>query len=369
MDTHIDTTASISSHDSADLFKFVVEEGNGVKGLVDSNISFVPSCFVHPLHEQIDPKQVIIDASPYLTKPIDLSGLKGEEKRVVVDELCGAAAKLGFFQVINHGVPLEVMQLVKQAAHTFFNLSPEKKAVFLKGRTPCPRVVYGTSFLPEQEKSLGWRDNLRMIYADDQEAMQFWPQECRDAVLNYLRATNKMIHEILNTLLKGLGVKLDESTMTQYIEDRVVYLNYYPNCPNPQLTFGASRHSDMATLTILLQDDTGGLFFKVEDKGWIEIPPVEGALVINIGDTLEILSNGRYKSAEHRVTVNSTKARVSVPIFASPRSGTMIGPLLPDKDGNTLYRKLLFGEYNAYYFKANNLGKKSLDYAKSTEDK
>ena len=111
---------------------------------------------------------------------------------------------------------------------------------------------------------------------------------CRDAVLNYLRATNKMIHEILNTLLKGLGVKLDESTMTQYIEDRVVYLNYYPNCPNPQLTFGASRHSDMATLTILLQDDTGGLFFKVEDKGWIEIPPVEGALVINIGDTLEV---------------------------------------------------------------------------------
>ncbi|RWR76833.1 putative leucoanthocyanidin dioxygenase [Cinnamomum micranthum f. kanehirae] len=120
----------------------------------------------------------------------------------------------------------------------------------------------------------------------------------------------------------------------------------------------------MATLTILLQDDIGGLFFKVEYKGWIEMPPVEGAFIINIGDTLEILSNGRFNSAEHRVTVNSTKARVFMLIFASPRSDTMIGPLLPDKDGNTLYRKLFFEEYNAYYFKANNLGKKSLDYVK-----
>ncbi|KAJ8618314.1 hypothetical protein MRB53_014500 [Persea americana] len=180
-----------------------------------------------------------------------------------------------------------------------------------------------------------------------------------------------MVHAILSTLLRGLGVELDESAVTQYVEARGVNMNYYPICPRPDLTVGVGRHSDLATLTILLQDDVGGLFVKVEDNGWIEIPPVEGALVINVGDTLEILSNGRYKSAEHRVIANSTKARVSVPLFASPRSQTMIGPLpgLPEKDGKTVYRKVKFGEYTANYFGATHQGKKTLDFAKITNEK
>ncbi|KAJ8623826.1 hypothetical protein MRB53_032356 [Persea americana] len=148
--------------------------------------------------------------------------------------------------------------------------------------------------------------------------MQFWRHECRDAVLDYMRATNKMINAITSTLLKGLGVELDESTMTQ-----------------------------------------------------IEIPPVEGALIINVGDTLEILSNGRYKSVEHRVIASSTKARVSVLIFVNPGSSTVIGPLpgLPEKDGKTVYRKLMVGEYYAYYYEANHLCKKTLEYAKFTKEK
>lgn len=69
-----------------------------------------------------------------------------------------------------------------------------------------------------------------------------------------MRATNKMINAITSTLLKGLGVELDESTMTQYIEARIMNLNYYPSCPNPELTVASYRHTDFATFTILLQD-------------------------------------------------------------------------------------------------------------------
>lgn len=173
-----DAPSPISGYDEAELFEFVVKQGNGVKGLADSNIASVPPRYVQPLSERIDPKQAI-DASPYLAKPIDLSGLEGEKKGEIVDALCGAAEKLGFFQVVNHGVPLEVLARAKQAAHTFFNLPPEKKAVFLKGKTPCRRVFYGTSFLPEKEKSLEWKDYVSMVYVDNEEAMQFWPHECR----------------------------------------------------------------------------------------------------------------------------------------------------------------------------------------------
>lgn len=86
---------------------------------------------------------------------------------------------------------------------------------------------------------------------------------------------------------------------------------------------------------------------------------------------VKILSNGRYKSAEHRVIANSTKAQVSVPLFVSPRSRTMIGPLpgLPEKDGERVYRKVMFGEYTAYYFGASHQGKKTLDFAKITYEK
>lgn len=92
-------------------------------------------------------------------------------------------AGLGFFQVVNHGVPIQVLEHVKEAVHCFFNLPPEKKAVYLKGKTPCANVFYGTSFSPETEDSLEWKDYLSHIYTNDDEAMQFWPLECRFVLL------------------------------------------------------------------------------------------------------------------------------------------------------------------------------------------
>ncbi|KAF6172438.1 hypothetical protein GIB67_006951 [Kingdonia uniflora] len=290
-----------SSFDESKIYEFVVNKGYGVKGLVDSGITSVPSRYIHPPNERID-RTKTIDASPYLVPPIDLSELEGNKKDEIIKTICRAAEMLGFFQVVNHGVSDEVMERVKFAAHTFFNLPPEEKAVYLKSK--CTNVSYGTSFSPEVENSLEWKDYLSLLYMDDEEALRLWPKQC--------------------------------------------------------------RHSDLAALTVLLQDGIGGLYVKVEDKGWIEIPPVKGALVINVGDTFEILSNGRYKSAEHRAVASSTKARVSIPIFTSPRPHTMIGPFpgLPEKDGKIVYKQLLFGDYMTNFFGGAHQGKKTLDFAK-----
>ncbi|OVA11977.1 Oxoglutarate/iron-dependent dioxygenase [Macleaya cordata] len=353
----------------SDVFEFVVKNGHGVKGLADTGLTTVPPRYIHPPQERIDRKDTI-DSTPYLGPPIDISGLLelgGENKDEISKTLCAAAEKLGFFQVVNHGVSHEVMENAKRAAHIFFNLPREKKVPYLRENSPCPHVHYGTSFSPEAEKSLEWKDYLSMVYInDDEEVQKFWPTECRDAALAYLKSASKMIHGILSALLRGLGVDIDESTILSYSDARAVNMNFYPPCPNPELTVGVGRHSDLAALTILLQDDIGGLFVKAENKGWIEIPPVEDALVINVGDTLEILSNGKYKSAEHRALASTTRARVSVPIFVSPIPPTTIGPLpgLPEKHGKTVYRQLLFGEYKDNYFKGAHQGKATLDFAK-----
>ena len=113
----------------------------------------------------------------------------------------------------------------------------------------------------------------------------------RDQVLEYMRGSELVIQRLLEALMKRIN------------------LNYYPICPNPELTVGIGRHSDVSTLTILLQDDIGGLLVRGNNDSWVHVPPISGSLVINVGDALQIMSNGRCKSIEHRVVANGSKNR------------------------------------------------------------
>ncbi|KAL4310711.1 hypothetical protein GQ457_01G003040 [Hibiscus cannabinus] len=351
------------------LFNFAVRDGNGVKGIVDSGLSTVPPAYIQPPAEQIDKKNASICDMP----PIDLSKLGGPDHDEVVNQIVGAAETLGFFQVINHGVPVELLDSLKQTAHNFFGLPAERKAVYRKEVSPSPLVNYGTSFLPEKERALEWKDYISMTYTNDIEALQQWPVECRDDALQYLKTSHEMVRKLIAALLGNLGVELDDSNINTFIEKKTVNMNFYPTCPNPELTVGVGRHSDIGTLTVLLQDGIGGLYVKVpeevdtEKRGeWVEIPPISGALVINIGDTLQILSNGRYKSAEHRVRTTSTKSRVSIPLFAGPEPTQKIAPLpqAVKKDGAARYREFVMLDYIKSFFENPHDGKKTLEFVK-----
>ncbi|XP_042487080.1 scopoletin 8-hydroxylase-like [Macadamia integrifolia] len=357
--------------DGNSLFDFVVRQGNGVKGLVDSGLPTVPNEYIQPLEERIS-KQ---DVRKHLEQPIDLSELDGPNHGKIVKALTRAAETIGFFQVVNHGVPVEVLERLKVAAHRFFNQPPEKKAVYLKGVSPTPFVTYGTSYVPEKEKVLMWKDTLSMVYTCDDDAMKYWPEEVREDELCFLKTSPDMVRKIMGVLFESLGVKLDDPMADAYFGARMCNMNFYPQCPNPDLAVGAVRHSDIGTLTVLLQDGIGGLHVKMEDerdaenKGeWVEIPPVPGALVINIGDILQILSNGRYKSAEHRVRTTSMQSRVSCPLFYSPQLATKITPLphVVEKDGRAHYNEVSFQDYISNFVGKAHVGKKSLDFVKIT---
>jgi len=164
-----------SFNSSNSLYDFVVRDGNGVKGLVDSGVSEVPERYIQPPRERIRKHDSGVCDDP----PIDLSKLNGAEHEKVVDEIARAAETLGFFQVVNHGVPLELLESLKDAAHTFFSLPPEKKAVYCSGVSPSPRVKYGTSFVPEKEKALEWKDYISMTFSSEEEALQYWPNQCK----------------------------------------------------------------------------------------------------------------------------------------------------------------------------------------------
>ncbi|XWS16798.1 hypothetical protein CRYUN_Cryun33cG0011000 [Craigia yunnanensis] len=359
-----------SLDDDSSLFNFVVRDGNGVKGMVDSGLSKVPKPYIQPPKERID-KQ---NATRHEHAPIDFSRLNGPDHDEVVKEIVAAAETLGFFQLVNHGVPIDLLETLKDAAYNFFGQPFENKAVYHKQVSPSPLVKYGTSFNPEKEKALEWKDYISMVYTNDAEALQQWPKECREAVLEYLKTSMNMVRKLLGVLMENLGAELDDSKIDALIGMKMVNMNFYPTCPNPDLTVGVGCHSDMGTLTILLQDGIGGLYVKIEEEmdnigkkaEWVEISPISGALVINIGDALQILSNGRYKSAEHRVRTTNRKSRVSIPIFTTPKPTEKIAPLpqVVEKDGMAHYRELVFADYMKNFFGIAHDGKKSLDFAK-----
>lgn len=126
-----------------------------------------------------------------------------------------------------------------------------------------------------------------------------------------------------------------------------IQLNSYPACPDPDRAMGLAAHTDSTLLTILYQNNTSGLQVLKEGAGWITVPPLPGALVINVGDLLHILSNGSYPSVLHRVLVNRTRHRLSVAYLYGPPASVRISPLpkLVDQSHPPLYRPITWSEY------------------------
>ncbi|KAJ4724052.1 2-oxoglutarate (2OG) and Fe(II)-dependent oxygenase superfamily protein [Melia azedarach] len=354
------TSATLT--DSLALTDFVINQGHGVKGLSEMGLKTLPKEYIHPLEERVDKADILPQAS---IPVIDMSKWDDTE---VAKSICDAAEKWGFFQVVNHCVSLEVLGRVKAATHRFFGLSAEEKKKYSKELSPSNNVRFGTSFNTQAEKALEWKDYLSLFYASDDESSALWPPACKDEVLEYMKSSEVLIKQLLQVLMKGLNVtEIDQTKEKLLMGSLRTNLNYYPICPNPELTVGVGRHSDVSTLTILLQDDIGGLYVRGDEgQSWIHVPPVNGSLVINIGDALQILSNGKYKSVEHCVIANGSRNRISVPIFVNPRPKEILCPL-PEviaTGKKPVYKPVLYSDYVKHFFRKAHDGKKTIDFAK-----
>ncbi|XP_075078476.1 feruloyl CoA ortho-hydroxylase F6H1-3-like [Nicotiana tabacum] len=355
---------TLSSNFSNNITEFVVNEGNGVKGLSELGLKTLPKQYIQPHKERITTSTIIVDDSIPI---IDISNWDDNNPKSC-EKICDAAENWGFFQIINHGIPLEVLDTVKAATYRFFRQSAEEKNKHSKENSTTNNVRYGTSFTPQAEKTGEWKDYLSLFYVSDEEAAALWPSACRDEALEFLRNSEIVIKKLLKALMKGLNInEIDQTKESLLMGSKRINLNYYPKCPNPELTVGVGRHSDVSTLTILLQDNIGGLYVKkLDSNSWVHIPPIDGAIVINIGDALQIMSNGKYKSIEHRVMANGCNNRISVPIFVNPKPNDLIGPL-PEvvKNGEkAIYKQVLYSDYVKHFFRKAHDGKETVDFAK-----
>ncbi|RHN66661.1 putative oxoglutarate/iron-dependent dioxygenase, non-heme dioxygenase domain-containing protein [Medicago truncatula] len=347
------------------LIDFLVNQANGVKGLADLNLPNIPHQYIQPIQARLDSCKIIPHDSEEQSIPIiDFTNWDDPD---VQDSIFSAATKLGFFQIVNHGIPINVLDDLKASVHKFFELPVEEKKS-VKENSPPEVVRLATSFSPHAESVLEWKDYLQLVYTSEEKIHAYWPVVCKNQALEYMKYADAFIRKLLKVLLKKLNVKeLDKEREYALMGAMILGFNYYPACPEPELVSGVGPHSDISSITVLLQDDIGGLYVRGKDgDSWINVPPVNGALVINIGDVLQIMSNGRYKSIEHRVVVDGNKTRISMPIFVNPAPDAVIGtlPEVLENGEEPHYKQVVFSDYFNYFFSKAHDGKKTIEFAK-----
>uniref|UniRef100_A0A6N2LTI6 Fe2OG dioxygenase domain-containing protein n=1 Tax=Salix viminalis TaxID=40686 RepID=A0A6N2LTI6_SALVM len=256
-----------------------------------------------------------------LEPPVDLEGFfEGDDEatKQAANIIKDACLSHGFFQVINHGVDPDIIRDAENYMDHFFMLpSPEKlkarrKPGSLCGYSGAHADRYATK-LPLE------RDTLfsSILGKDFEETGMIYQKYCE--------AMMGLSFAILELLAISLGV--DRKIYRKFFEDgySILRCNFYPPCQEPGNTLGTGPHCDSNSITILHQDQVGGLEI-FTDNVWQTIPPLKGALIINIGDTFTALSNGKYKSCLHRAMVNKHEQRKSLAFFLSPREDKVVRP-------------------------------------------
>ncbi|CAK9186915.1 unnamed protein product [Ilex paraguariensis] len=172
----------------------------------------------------------------------------------------------------------------------------------------------------------------------------------REECEHYAEEVQKLAYKLLELI--SLSLDLPANRLSGFFKDQTSFirLNHYPPCPVPHLALGVGRHKDAGALTILAQDDVGGLEVKRKTDGeWIRVKPTHDAYIINVGDIIQVWSNDRYESVEHRAAVNCKKDRISIPFFFNPAHYTNVKPLeeLTDDQNLAKYKPYNWGRFFA----------------------
>ncbi|GLJ22871.1 hypothetical protein SUGI_0431330 [Cryptomeria japonica] len=310
-----------------------------------NNYLQIPRGYIRPKSERPKLNEVALSHSIPM---VDLSDLHGCSRQSVIDQIRRACKEDGFFQVVNHGVQEKVIKSTLDVAKEFFTMPAEYRQG-LYSDDPSRPVRMSTSFNVQKEEVYNWRDYLRHHCYPLEDYINEWPSEprtYREVVGKYCTEVRALVLNLLAAISESLGLEPDFLNKALGKHGQHMALNYYPRCPNPELTFGLPGHTDPNVLTVLLQGNVSGL--QVFKNGqWCAVEPIPNAFVVNVGDQLQVLSNGIYKSVIHRAVVNSTEARISIPTFYCPSPDAVIEPAAPlvTKDNPAQYRKYTYAEY------------------------
>ncbi|XP_020582832.1 S-norcoclaurine synthase 1-like [Phalaenopsis equestris] len=265
-----------------------------------------------------------------------------EEEAARLHSVC---ADWGFFQLINHGISQDIISKLRQDIEEFFKLPLEEKEKV--AQIPGQIEGYGQAFVHSEEQKLDWGDMLFLAtFPPNIKQLQLWPTNppsCRKTLDEYAMEVKRVADGLFKMMSKNLGLGFEKFYEMFRGGMQSFRFNYYPPCPCPEKVLGLSPHSDAVGLTVLLQiNEVQGLQIR-RNGGWLHVKALPEAFIVNVGDAIEILCNGKYKSIEHRAIVRNNKERLSVAGFHTLNVGDVVGPL-PEisKRDKLLYRSLPF---------------------------
>jgi len=299
---------------------------------------------------------------------LDLGGATDAPTAETVAAVASAAEKFGFFQVVDHGISADQLAGVWEATRSFFALLATEKRRILRTKDNSRgyydreltknardlKEVLDIAHVPHPELADDHPSNFHAV-----DGVNQWPDldGFRETFVGHLRSCERLSHWLLQAFCRGLGEHADHLAAS-FGDDHTsfVRLNYYPLAdplgPEEASEVAAlgdmalHHHSDAGALTLLLQDDVGGLQVELDGR-WIDVDPIPGAIVVNTGDMMQVWSNDRYQAALHRVAARTTRERYSLPYFFNPSYSTDYAPLEGSiRDGDEAhYRPINWGEF------------------------
>ncbi|KAL6606738.1 hypothetical protein ACP70R_042391 [Stipagrostis hirtigluma subsp. patula] len=280
---------------------------------------------------------------------------------------------MGALPVANHGVGASLMDAMADASREFFRQPPEEKRKYsnLVDGKHFRLEGYGNDRVASEDQVLDWCDRLYLkVEPQDERNLALWPthpHSFRNVLHDFTAGCTRVKDRLLPAMAKLL--ELDEDYFSNQFGDKAdtyARFSYYPPCPRPDLVFGVKPHSDGTFVTVLMADHSVGGLQVLKDGVWYDVPTSPHTLLINMGDQMEIMSNGIFKSPVHRVVTNAEKERLSVVLFYSVDPERDIKPAieLVNEKRPVLYKKVKTKDYIAGLFEYFLEGKRVIDTIK-----
>jgi isopenicillin N synthase-like dioxygenase len=267
----------------------------------------------------------------------DISALlDGSNPLSVARELRAASTGLGFIYIKGHGIPQHIINNARYEAYKFFRSTKDQKSTTPitnehRGWIDSGGAMMDDGAKTDLKESFLWGFDSLGQSDHSLRGQNIWPTNNSDmkiATMEYF----KSVHKIARHLMRGfaLGLDLDQNFFLQTSNkplSRGSFV-YYPDQSekNTNEQFGASPHTDFGVLTVLAQDNVGGLQIKNREGHWIEAPPIQETLIVNVADLLHRWTAGAYKSTPHRVINSSGRERLSIVLAYDPNPETVIDP-------------------------------------------